>query len=192
MPFGSAHTRKRDNVTNETLYSPTLRECEKAFLHYLYARGAKHVVIGGHAVLLYAGDREVGVNDLDVVIECSHENAVRVFAAIQDCGVQLIYEQAEYIDRLSQPNTKLCVPYGGPIEILTSTKSEVLSFDDLWRDRCLVSVSVAVGDSWGESVFDAAFVSKAHLLQLKREAISDPERDEKGREQDKNDVESLQ
>ena len=114
-------------MTNETLYSPTLRECGKVFLHYLYARGAKHVVIGGHAVLLYAGDREVGVNDLDAVIECSHENAVKVFAAIQDCGVQLEYEPGVYIDHLSRPNSKVTFSCGDPIEILTSTKSEVLS-----------------------------------------------------------------
>lgn len=177
-------------MTND-LYFPALRECEKAFLYYLYAHGARHVVIGSHAVLLYVGDREVGANDLDVVVECNNENAVKVFAAVQDCGVRLIYEPAEYIDRLSRPKTNLGVPFGGHIEILTSIESEMLSFDDLWRDRYLARVSVAVGDSGEVSVFDAPFVSKAHLLQLKQEAINDPVRGEK-REQDIIDLKSLQ
>jgi hypothetical protein len=103
------------------------------------------MVFGGHAVLLYAPERDLGgANDLDVVVECSKENAVKVFAAAQACGVKPAEGETEEdcIARLSQPNKILRFPYGGPIEVMTSTKSEVLLFDDLWRDPRLVSVSV--------------------------------------------------
>jgi hypothetical protein len=178
-------------MTNENLFDPCLRDDEKAFLHYLHASGAKYVVIGGHAVLLYVGDRETGVNDLDVVIECSHENAVKVFNAVEDYAPRTISEQR--IDELAQPRKKLPLSINGTrIDIMTSTDSTVLSFDDLWRDRCEVPVSVALGNPPRRYEFNASFVSKAHLLQLKQEAINDPNRDEKGREQDQKDVESLQ
>jgi hypothetical protein len=78
---------------------------------------------------------------------------------------------------------------GDFVEIVTSTKSQALSFDDLWRDRRLVSVSVSVGGEMSE--FDASFVSNAHLLQLKLESIEDPARPEEVKEKDKKDVESL-
>jgi hypothetical protein len=81
--------------------------------------------------------------------------------------------------RRTRPNAGLTFSHGDRIEIFPSTGSEVLLFDDLWRDRCLVSVSVAVGDLGELSEFHAPFVSKAHLMQLKQEAIDDPARKEK-------------
>jgi hypothetical protein len=180
-------------MTNENLF-PALRDGEKTILYHLYAHGAKHVVFGSHAVLLYAPDREVGANDLDVVVECSKENAVKVLAAVQACGAQLEYEPAEYLDRLSRPKSGVNVPYDNGVEIMTSTESEVLSFDDLWRDRCLVSVSMVLPGSWEESIFDVPFVSNAHLVQLKQEAINNPERKKNKEkwEQDIIDLKSLQ
>jgi len=74
-------------------------------------------------------------------------------------------------------------------KVMAETKSQALSFYDLWRDRRLVSVSVSVGGEMSE--FDASFVSEAHLLQLKLESIEDPARPEEGKEKDKKDVESL-
>ena len=72
---------------------------------------------------------------------------------------------------------------------MAETKSQALSFYDLWRDRRLVSVSVSAGGEMSE--FDSSFVSEAHLLQLKLESIEDPARPEEGKEKDKKDVESL-
>jgi len=182
-------------MTNENLYH-SLRECEKAFLHHLNARRAKYVVIGSHAVLLYAPDRRLGgANDLDVAVDCSKENAVKVFAAAQACGYKPPEGETEEgcIARLSQEETVLRFPYGGtrngdPIEVVTSIGSEVLSFDDLWRDPRLVSVSVWVENKMSE--FEASFVTKAHLMQLKQEAIDDQSRKEKS-ERDRMDLEDL-
>jgi len=50
--------------------------------------------------------------------------------------------------------------------------------------------SVVIGDSLVESEFEAAFVSKAHLIQLKQEAREDQARKEK-RELDRIDLEDL-
>jgi hypothetical protein len=178
-------------MIDDMLYSPCLSQCEQVFLAHLHAQGAKYVVIGGHAVLLYLEDREGGVNDLDIVIECSRENALKVAAAVEDYAPGLISKHA--VDDLAQPKKKLTILYGGdPIEIVTSTSSTVLSFEDLWRDRCLVSVSVIVKDSLNPAVFNVPYVSKAHLLQLKQEAVNDTDRDEEKREQDRKDMESMQ
>ena len=91
-------------------------------------------------------------------------------------------------------NSVVNVPYDNGVEIMTSTESEVLTFDDLWRDRFLVSVSVVLPGSWEESVFDVPFVSKAHLVQLRQEAINSPERKKNKEkwEQDIIDLKSLQ
>jgi hypothetical protein len=126
----------------------------------------------------------------DFVAPAPEKNAVKVYAAVQAYAPGRISEQA--IDFLAQPKKILRISNGDLIEILTSTKSTEVSFDDLWRDRCEVSVSVVVGDPPKKYKFGAPFVSKAHLLQLKKEAVSDPGRDENKREQDQKDVESLQ
>jgi hypothetical protein len=174
-------------MTNENL-SPVLRDGEIEFLYHLHACGAKYLVTGSHAVLLYAPDRRLGgANDLDVVVECSHENAVKVLAAAQACGYKPSDGEAKCIEGLSRPKGRLSFSYGGPIEILTSTD---LPFGDLWRDRRFFPVAVVIPGSWRKSKFDAAFVSKAHLIQLKQEAIKDPARKEK-RELDKIDLEDL-
>jgi hypothetical protein len=175
-------------MRDENLDAPCLRQGEAVFLHYLHAHGAKYVVIGSHAILLYVGDRDEGVNDLDVVIECSEENAAKVYDAVQDYYPGLLTREA--IDRLAQPKQMMTVPQGDPIDIFTSTDSSQLSFDDLWKDRCEVLVSVVVGNPPMKYEFYVPFVSKAHLLQLKREAVSNPGRGEK-REQDQKDVEAL-
>ena|SRR5215470_10781767 len=177
-------------MRDENLYDPCLRQGEAVFLHYLHAHGAKYVVIGSHAVLLYVGDRDEAVNDLDVVIECSKENAAKVYDAVQDYYPGLLTKQA--IDRLAQPRKRLDFSIGDPIEIFTSTDSPELSFDDLLRDSSEVHVSIVVGNLSEKSEFEVPFVSKAHLLQLKQEAISDPERDENKRAQDQRDVKALQ
>jgi len=177
-------------MTNENLF-PALRDGEKEFFHHLHARGAKYVLFGSHAVLLYSPDRELGgANDLEVVVEYGKENAVKVFAAARACGVKPAEGETEEdcIVALSQPNKILRFPYGGPIEVMTSTKSEVLLFDDLWRDPRLVSISVAVGGEISE--FKVPFVTKAHLMQLKQEAIDDQTRKEKS-ERDRMDLEDL-
>lgn len=176
-------------MTNEKLYDPLLKKVGRAILYRLHARGAKHVVFGGHAVLLYAGYREFGVNDLDIVIAPSDENAAKVLAAVHD----YYPDQASKvtIDQLTQPRKKWT--FGERIEkvdIVTSTDSRTLSFDDLWRDRREVSTSVVLDGVKHE--FGAPFVSKAHLIQLKLESINDPKRLEEGKEKDRKDVGLLQ
>jgi len=175
-------------MANENLYDPALRKVGRAILYELHARGVRHMVFGGHAVLLYVGYREFGVRDLDIVIEPSDENATKIIATIHD----YYPEQASEVtrDRLTQPRKKWSFGQGIDLfDIVTSSNSQTLLFDDLWRDRREVSTSIDLGGMKHE--FGVPFVSKDHLIQLKLESINDPERLEEGKEKDRKDLESL-
>jgi hypothetical protein len=116
------------------------------------------------------------------------KDGAKVIATVND----YYPEQASQvtIDRLTQPRKKWSFGEGIDLfDIVTSTDSPVLSFDDLWRDRREVSTSIILDGITHE--FDVPFVSKTHLLQLKLESINDPERPEEGKEKDRKDVESL-
>lgn len=52
------------------------------FIESLNRSGARYLIIGAHAVALHARPR--ATKDLDIYLEASEENAVRVLAAIRD------------------------------------------------------------------------------------------------------------
>ena len=62
-----------------------LDPAEEQVIRTLTKRQGRFVVIGGHAVRFYGHDRLV--NDLDIVIEPSEDNAQRLIEALAELGI---------------------------------------------------------------------------------------------------------
>ena len=129
--------------------------------------GAAFMVIGAHAVAVYARPRATG--DLDVWIRSTPENAERVWEALATFGApldQLTREDLATDDVVFQiglaPNR---------IDILTTIGG--VAFDEAWPRRTMVEL-------WGRSV---AVIGREDLITSKRVA---------GRPRDLADVEELE
>jgi len=98
-------------------------------LRGLNAAGAKYLIVGAHALGLYATPRATG--DLDVWIERTEENAKRVFKALADFGAPL--------DDLTEKDLQDddCIfMFGRPplrVDILTDISG--VSFEAAWPNR---------------------------------------------------------
>ena len=101
----------------------------KDLLSALNACGAKYLVVGGYAVMLYTEPRYT--KDLDIWIESSPDNAARVFRALAAFGAPLAGIHAEdfavpdLIYQLGMPPTR--------VDILTSISG--VAFEDAWPRR---------------------------------------------------------
>ena len=88
--------------------------------------GAKYMVVGGYAVMLYTEPRFT--KDLDVWVEASPENAPRVFRALAEFGAPLAgiqageFAQPDLIYQLGMPPSR--------IDVLTSITG--VEFADAW------------------------------------------------------------
>jgi hypothetical protein len=109
-----------------------LNEAEKGFLQALADEGVRYVLIGGHAVNFHGYERPV--EDLDLVIEASMENARR-FLAVYDRLVPIPRPAELTIEKLLKPKTKVPIPYYG-IEALTSI--DAVPFRELYRDSIAI------------------------------------------------------
>jgi hypothetical protein len=108
------------------------------------------------------------VEDLDIVIEASMENAQR-FLAVYDRLVPVPRPAGLTVEKLLKPKTKIPVPYYG-IEALTSI--DAVPFGELYRDSIVI-------ESQGVEI---RMISREHLLRSKKDT---------GRPKDQEDYKSM-
>jgi hypothetical protein len=105
-------------------------------LSALSAAGVRFLIVGAHALAAHGTPRATG--DLDVWVQATPENAVRVFQALEVFGAPLFDLQ---VDDLSTPGTVFQI--GLPparIDILSSVSG--VDFDSAWSRR----LEIAIGD----------------------------------------------
>src|ERR1022692_3392386 len=116
------------------------------------AHEVKYLVVGGHAVMLYTEPRYT--KDLDLWVEASQENALKVFRALAAFGAPLTglspddFAHEEFFYQIGVPPVR--------VDILMSVTG--LTFPDAWPNR----TESAIG---GQNVW---FIGRADLLRNKR------------------------
>ena len=121
-------------------------------LSALSEAGAEFLVVGAHALAAHGHPRATG--DLDLWVNPTEENAVRVWAALVDFGAPLTdvsqkdFSQADLVYQIG------VVPQR--IDILTSVTG--LRFDDAWPRR----IAVGIGG------FDLPVLGREDLIANKR------------------------
>jgi hypothetical protein len=157
-----------------------LSEDMREFLDILNGRKAQYLVIGAHAVGVYAEPR--GTKDLDIWINPTRANAARVYAALKDFGAPLfgmtqkalvgkddfliIGVAPNRIDLLkSIPGLKFqpCWKNRRTFDI-SGTKAHFLNLDDL------ITAKLAAGRP--QDLVDAAKLRKALALEQKEHQAS--------------------
>jgi hypothetical protein len=141
---------------------------QKDLLAAFNAHGVKYLVIGAHAVGIYADPR--GTKDLDVFIKADEKNSRAVFAALAEYGAPLgKMSPADFNDKASSVFQIGMEP--DRIDVLQRIAG--VTFDDAWKARV-------------ERLLDkdtpAHVISREHLIQNKLAS---------GRHQDLADVEKL-
>lgn len=130
------------------------------------ARGVRFLVVGAHAVMFYTVPRYT--KDLDLWVECSHENAARVLAALDEFGAPLADLTAQ---DLATAGTVFQIGVE-PNRIDLLTEVEGVAFGQAWER--------AVESTYGE--VPIRILAKADLIRAKTAA---------GRPQDLLDLEWL-
>lgn len=131
------------------------------------AHEVKYLVVGGHAVMLYTEPRYT--KDLDLWIEASHENALRVFRALAAFGAPLTgltpadFAHEEFFYQIGVPPVR--------VDILMSLTG--LTFSAAWPNRSESTIG-------SQKVW---FIGRADLIRNKRAS---------GRHIDLHDAESLE
>jgi predicted nucleotidyltransferase len=146
-----------------------MTKLEKDFLDFISLcnqYNVKYLVIGGYAVAIHGYPRYT--KDLDVSIEMSEENAERVVRVINDFGLSSLRLTKE--DFLKE-NFVTQLGYD-PIRIDILNDLEVVTFDEAWRNKKVVTM------------FDVSinFIGLEELLKIKAKA---------GRKQDIADIDKL-
>jgi hypothetical protein len=124
----------------------------KDLLNALNGCGARYLIVGGYAVMLYTEPRYT--KDLDIWIDRSPDNAQRVFRALAGFGAPLAGIHAEDFD-----TPDLIYQLGIPpsrVDILTSISG--VDFEDAWGRR----TTAEFGD------IQTAFLSLGDLIANKR------------------------
>jgi len=147
-----------------------MTKLEKDFLDFIglcNQYNVKYLVIGGYAVAIHGYPRYT--KDLDVSIEMSEENAERVVRVINDFGLSSLRLTKE--DFLKE-NFVTQLGYD-PIRIDILNDLEVVTFDEAWRNKKVVTM------------FDVSinFIGLEELLKIKAKA---------GRKQDIADIDKLE
>ncbi len=91
--------------------------------------GVRFIVVGGSAMRWHIPDRPIGSNDLDVLIECTQENAARTVAAID--SLPRLRTHGWGADRLCQ-QTKSQVHLDDGSVLADLLTDPALSFEDAW------------------------------------------------------------
>ena len=125
------------------------------------------MVVGGHALMLYAEPRHT--KDLDIWVEASQENANRLYKALADFGAPLAgASPADFAEE--GVAYQLGVP---PVRVDILTSIDGVEFKDAWPRR--VESRLGKEKAW--------FISREDLIQNKKAS---------GRYIDLHDVESLE
>jgi len=116
------------------------------------AAGVKYLIVGGYAVMLYTEPRYT--KDLDVWVEASQENALKVFRALSEFGAPLSgmspsdFAHPGFFYQIGVPPVR--------VDILMSIDG--VTFDEAWPNRC----ESALGNE------KAHFIGRADLARNKR------------------------
>jgi predicted nucleotidyltransferase len=128
---------------------PIFDGVETVFLRSLASRGVRYVLSGGHAVCYYGHERHI--NDIDVVVEDSDENAQKLLRLLQEDFHQPL--QSLTLKSETQLPRRIHIPNYN-IDVLTSID---IAFSDLYGSR----VPICVND------IEISMVSLKHLLRMK-------------------------
>ncbi len=125
------------------------------FLKALTQAGARFMVAGAHALALHGIPRATG--DIDIWIDCSIENAERVWAALAAFGAPMENLGIERSD-LERPD--MVIQIGLPprrIDLLTGLSG--LRFEEAWAERVIHDTGT----------MKIPFISRSALIINKRE-----------------------
>lgn len=136
-------------------------------LRGLNAAGARYLIVGAHALGLYATPRATG--DLDIWIERSQENAGRVYRALADFGAPL----GDLTVQELQGDDCIFMFGRPPVRVDILTDISGVSFEEAWPNR-------AQGALAGVPV---SFIGREDLIKNKRAS---------GRTKDLADVEAIE
>lgn len=141
----------------------------KDLIQVFNAHGVKYLIVGGHAVSLYAEPR--GTKDLDVFIKSDAENSRYVLSALAEYGTPLEGVTAD--DFNDKPTTVFQIGVEpGRIDVLQGIAG--VEFDEAWNSRFEGVI---------EGNIPAHFISRECLIKNKLAV---------GRHQDLADVEKLE
>jgi len=105
------------------------------------AAGVKYLVVGAYAVAVYARPRATG--DIDLWVETTAENALRVFQALAAFGAPL-----DRVDEQTFTEPEIIFQIGvPPIRVDVMTSIDGVAFEDAWPNRVpsvIGSIPVAV------------------------------------------------
>jgi hypothetical protein len=93
------------------------------------AAGVKYLVVGAYAVAVYARPRATG--DIDLWVDATAENAVRVFRALAAFGAPL-----DRVDEQTFTEPEIIFQIGvPPIRVDVMTSIDGVAFEDAWPNR---------------------------------------------------------
>ena len=126
----------------------------KELLQLLNEFEVRYLIVGGYAVMKYTEPRYT--KDLDIWIENSTENSVRVFEALGRFGAPL--ESDEITSRIfTEPDVTYQIGVA-PVRIDILTQITAIEFSDAWEKR-------VQGTIFNTSV---SFISRDHLIANKQ------------------------
>lgn len=126
----------------------------KELLQLLNASEVQYLIVGGYAVMKYAEPRYT--KDLDVWVENSPENSLRLFQVLKDFGAPL---ESDGITPQTFTRPELTYQIGiAPIRVDILTQITGVEFNIAWRER-------VQGSIFGVPVY---FISLAHLITNKQ------------------------
>ena len=133
-----------------------LNAVEFGLMEALLDAQVRFVIVGGHAVQFHGHVRPA--EDLDVLIEPSHENAAHVINALRNINIPISHdEETELIEKLAKPKVQMRLKgVHRCIEILTSIDS--VGFDEAF-EQAAHSI---------EKDRRIPVLSKKHLIRSKR------------------------
>src|ERR1017187_38227 len=142
----------------------------KELLSVLNAHRVEYLVVGAHAVSIYAQPR--ATKDLDILVKADAENAKAVFAALAEFGAPL--------QGLTSADFAVSGPFfrmgSEPVGVDILTEIPGVQFDEAWLRRVEAIVDPASG-------LTASFIARDDLLAAKPTS---------GRRQDLADVEAIE
>jgi len=138
------------------------------FLKLLNYHKVRYVIVGGYSLSIYLIPR--ATKDLDILIEASERNAIKVIAALREFGFNSLN-----LDKKELMEPEVIIQLGRPpvrIDLLTSITG--VGWDEIWKNK--------IKGSFGKSQVHTYFIGKKQLIKNKTAT---------GREQDLLDVKRL-
>jgi len=139
----------------------------REFVALLNANGVRYLIVGGHAVAFHGRPRFTA--DIDIFVEPSHDNAVRIERTLREFGFAGVDVTAS---DLTQPDTIVQLGVApNRIDIITSI--DAVEFPEAWASKMPATLDN----------LPVHFISKSLLMRNKKAT---------GRSQDLADIEQLE